>query len=153
MKIKHILLSTLWVAIIWWGIVFMNLGISDKCSADNPNCHENEQSKQFTNKSVQLFSDNALEKSIENWRIPALYFKANWCLNCKLLEEELKEKGFPDWIDIYEVDFDQAQDLRKQYLVNNQHTLLLLNKEKKEIWRDISWNYNKVIETIKKALE
>ena len=74
-------------------------------------------------------------------------------MNCKLLEEELKEKGFPDWIDIYEVDFDEAQDLRKKYLVNNQHTLLLLNKEKKEIWRDISWNYDKVIETIKKALE
>jgi hypothetical protein len=30
------------------------------------------------------------------------------------------------------VDFDQAQDLRKKYLVNNQHTLLILDKEEKE---------------------
>ena len=150
MKIKHILLSTVWAVILGWWILFFNLWLSNKCSASDSNCSIK---KEFTNKSVQLFSDNALEKSIENWKIPALYFKANWCLNCKLLEEELKEKGFPDWIDIYEVDFDQAQDLRQHYVVNNQHTLLLLNKEKKEIWRDMSWDYNKVIETIKKALE
>lgn len=150
MKIKHILLSAVWVVILGWWIVFFNLWLSNKCSASDSSCSIK---KEFTNKSVQLFSDNALEKSIENWKIPALYFKANWCLNCKLLEEELKEKGFPDWVDIYEVDFDEAQDLRKTYLVNNQHTLLLLNKEKKEVWRDISWNYDKVIETIEKALE
>lgn len=150
MKTKHILLSTVWAVILGWGIVFFNLWLSNKCSASDSSCSIK---KEFTNKSVQLFSDNALEKSIENWKIPALYFKANWCLNCKLLEEELKEKGFPDWIDIYEVDFDEAQDLRKKYLVNNQHTLVILDKEKKEIWRDISWNYNKVIETIEKALE
>ena len=150
MKIKHILLSTVWVVILGWGIVFFNLWLSNKCSASDSSCSIK---KEFTNKSVQLFSDNALEKSIENWKLPALYFKANWCLNCKLLEEELKEKGFPNWIDIYEVDFDEAQDLRKTYLVNNQHTLVVLDKEKKEIWRDISWNYNKVIETIEKALE
>ena len=153
MKTKNILLTTLWVVIIGWGVVFMNLGISDKCSADNPNCHVNEQTKQFTNKTVQLFSENAIQETIKNWKFPALYFKANWCLNCKLLEEELKEKGFPDGIDIYEVDFDQAQDLRQKYLVNNQHTLLILDKEEKEIWRDLTWNYDKVIETIKKALE
>lgn len=150
MKIKHILLSIVWAVILGWWILFFNLWLSNKCSANDINCSIK---KEFTNKSVQLFSDNALEKSIENWKIPALYFKANWCLNCKLLEEELKEKGFPDWIDIYEVDFDEAQDLRKKYLVNNQHTLVILDKEKKEIWRDISWNYNKVIETIEKALE
>lgn len=147
---KHILLTTVWAVILGWWILFFNLWLSNKCSASDVNCSIK---KEFTNKSVQLFSDNALEKSIENWKIPALYFKANWCLNCKLLEEELKEKGFPDWIDIYEVDFDKAQDLRKKYLVNNQHTLVILDKEKKEIWRDISWNYNKVIETIEKALE
>lgn len=150
MKTKHILLSTVWAVILGWWILFFNLWLSNKCSASDSSCSIK---KEFTNKSVQLFSDNALEKSIENWKIPALYFKANWCLNCKLLEEELKEKGFPDWIDIYEVDFDEAQDLRKKYLVNNQHTLVILDKEKKEIWRDISWNYNKVIETIEKALE
>lgn len=150
MKIKHILLATVWTVILGWWIAFFNLWLSNTCSASDTNCSVK---KEFTNKSVQLFSDNAIEKSIANWKIPALYFKANWCLNCKLLEEELKEKGFPDWIDIYEVDFDQAQDLRKHYVVNNQHTLLLLNKEKKEIWRDMSWDYNKVIETIKKALE
>lgn len=150
MKIKNIVLTTLWVVILGWWIVFFNLWLSNHCSASDVNCSKK---KEFTNKSVQLFSDNVLEKSIENWKIPALYFKANWCLNCKLLEEELKERGFPDWVDIYEVDFDEAQDLRKNYLVNNQHTLLLLNKEKKEIWRDISWNYDKVIDTIKKALE
>lgn len=150
MKTKHILLSIVWTVILGWWILFFNLWLSNKCSASDSSCSIK---KEFTNKSVQLFLDNALEKSIENWKIPALYFKANWCLNCKLLEEELKEKGFPDWVDIYEVDFDEAQDLRKKYLVNNQHTLVILDREKKEIWRDISWNYNKVIETIEKALE
>jgi len=150
MKIKNIVLTTLWVVILGWWIVFFNLWLSNHCSAADVNCSTK---KEFTNKSVQLFSENAIQETIKNWKLPALYFKANWCLNCKLLEEELKDKWFPDGIDIYEVDFDQAQDLRKKYLVNNQHTLLILDKEEKEKWRDLSWNYDKVIDTIKKALE
>ena len=150
MKIKNIVLTTLWVVILGWWIVFFNLWLSNHGSAADINCSIK---KEFTNKSVQLFSENAIQETIKNWKLPALYFKANWCLNCKLLEEELKDKWFPDGIDIYEVDFDQAQDLRKKYLVNNQHTLLILDKEEKEKWRDLSWNYDKVIDTIKKALE
>lgn len=151
MKQKHIIpLFAIGLIVAGW-VAFFNLWISDNCSANDHSC-QIAQEKTFSNKNVQLFQENAIQETIKAWKLPALYFKANWCLNCKLLEDELKEKWFPDGIDIYEVDFDQAKDLRGKYSVNNQHTLLLLNNKEEEIWRDMSGSYDKVIETINKAL-
>lgn len=152
MKQKHIIPLFAIGLIVAGGVAFLNLWISNNCSANDHSCQIEQQGVAFTNKNIQLFQEGAIDETIKAWKLPALYFKANWCLNCKLLEDELKEKGFPDGIDIYEVDFDQAKDLREKYSVNNQHTLLLLNNKKEEIWRDVSWDYSKVVQTIQKSL-
>lgn len=152
MKQKHIIPLFAIGLIVAGGVAFFNLWVSNNCSANDHACQIEQQEVAFTNNNVQLFKEGAIDETIKAWKLPALYFKANWCLNCKLLEDELKEKWFPDWIDIYEVDFDQAKDLREKYSVNNQHSLLLLNNKKEEIWRDMSWDYSKVIQTIQKSL-
>lgn len=153
MKQKHIIPLFAIGLIVAGGVAFFNLWVSNNCSANDHTCQIEQKEVAFTNKNVQLFQENAIQETIKAWKLPALYFKANWCLNCKLLEDELKEKGFPDGIDIYEVDFDQAKDLREKYSVNNQHTLILLNDKEEEIWRDMSWDYTKVIETIKQTIK
>lgn len=58
-----------------------------------------------------------------------LYFHADWCSTCKRLAANLKEDigEFPEGTIVLEADFDKELQLRKEYNVVNQTTLLVFN--------------------------
>lgn len=58
-----------------------------------------------------------------------VFFHAPWCLQCRQLEADIKDKGVPDGVTIIKVDYDTNQELRKKYGVNIRTTLVLLDKE------------------------
>lgn len=55
-----------------------------------------------------------------------LYFHANWCPVCKVLEPDLRANigTFPADVTILKVDYDQETSLKQQYGVTYQHTFV-----------------------------
>lgn len=71
------------------------------------------------------FTDEALA-SAEGDRV--LFFHASWCPSCRALEESILAEGVPDGVTILKVDYDERQDLRQQYEVRQQTTVVLLDE-------------------------
>ncbi len=53
-----------------------------------------------------------------------LFFHAPWCSQCLALESDILSKGVPDDVTIIKIDYDSHQDLRQQYGVTLQTTLV-----------------------------
>lgn len=92
------------------------------------------------------YTEDNFKKALLWWDQVLLLFKANWCSSCKLLEEEIQEQWIPRWILIMYVDFDKENELRKQYKVNNQHTVIYVDHQWNEINRDLWWDYNQILQ-------
>lgn len=58
--------------------------------------------------------------------VVVLFFKASWCSTCRALDRDITESlgEIPAGVTILTVDYDTALDLRKQYGVTIQHTLV-----------------------------
>lgn len=56
-----------------------------------------------------------------------LFFHASWCPQCRALDADIREKGVPDGITIFKVDYDTASDLRRQYEVTLQTTVVKID--------------------------
>ncbi|WP_353809843.1 thioredoxin family protein [Agromyces sp. SYSU T00194] len=53
-----------------------------------------------------------------------LFFHATWCVQCRALEADILASGVPDGVTVLKVDYDSHQDLRAQYGVTLQTTLV-----------------------------
>jgi thiol-disulfide isomerase/thioredoxin len=53
-----------------------------------------------------------------------LFFHADWCSQCVSLEGDIESSGVPDGVTIFKVDYDSNQDLRQQYGVTIQTTVV-----------------------------
>lgn len=64
-----------------------------------------------------------------------LYFHANWCPVCKVLEPDLRENigTFPADVTILKVDYDQETALKQQYGVTYQHTFVQVDASGAEL--------------------
>lgn len=56
-----------------------------------------------------------------------LFFHAPWCPQCRSLEADILSSGVPDGITVVKVDYDSQQDLRQQYGVTLQTTVVALD--------------------------
>jgi thiol-disulfide isomerase/thioredoxin len=72
------------------------------------------------------YSEAALQ-SAEGTRV--LFFHAPWCPQCRALEEDIEASGVPDGVTILKVDYDSNQDLRQQYDVRLQTTVVALDDD------------------------
>lgn len=57
----------------------------------------------------------------------ALFFHASWCPKCRALDEDLKAEGAPDGLTVFKVDYDSRTDLRQQYGVTIQTTIVFVD--------------------------
>ena len=59
----------------------------------------------------------------------ALYFSAAWCPICTAMDKQIREnmENFPSGVSIFKVDYDTHVDLRKQYQVQGQHTIVFFD--------------------------
>ena len=57
----------------------------------------------------------------------ALFFHASWCPKCRALDEDLLAEGAPDGLTVFKVDYDSRTDLRQQYGVTLQTTIVFVD--------------------------
>jgi thiol-disulfide isomerase/thioredoxin len=57
----------------------------------------------------------------------ALFFHATWCPKCRALDDDLKAQGAPDGLTVFKVDYDSRTDLRQQYGVTLQTTIVFVD--------------------------
>jgi thiol-disulfide isomerase/thioredoxin len=62
-----------------------------------------------------------------------LFFYAAWCPDCQETDKSIQQTGVPEDINIVKIDFDNANDLRKEYGVTQQHTFVLVGADGEEI--------------------
>jgi thiol-disulfide isomerase/thioredoxin len=56
-----------------------------------------------------------------------LFFHADWCPQCRALEEDILAQGVPPGVSIFKVDYDTNQELRQRHGVTLQTTVVLLD--------------------------
>lgn len=67
-----------------------------------------------------------------------LFFHADWCPTCKIIDENILNTWLVEWLTILKVDYDNEKDLRVKYWVTSQSTFVQVdnnwNMIKKRIW-------------------
>ncbi|WP_341975165.1 thioredoxin family protein [Microbacterium sp. LTA6] len=58
-----------------------------------------------------------------------LFFHATWCPQCRALDEQLRNEGSPDGVTVFKVDYDDRVDLRQQYGVTLQTTVVYVGDD------------------------
>lgn len=143
-KLGILLLIFLLFGGIWF---FFFSGSIETCTA-NETCSINLQNTEEKG-DILPYSPENLKTALDNKQKVALYFKANWCVNCISLEQELEEKGIPAQTTLLLVEMEDHKELRKKYQVNNLHTLILLDQHQEEIGRDDSGLYQNIYTLLK----
>lgn len=62
-----------------------------------------------------------------------LFFHAGWCPDCQATDKSIQQTGVPEDINIVKIDFDSANDLRKEYGITQQHTFVLVGPSGEEV--------------------
>ncbi|GAA1057813.1 hypothetical protein GCM10017608_02150 [Agromyces luteolus] len=70
------------------------------------------------------YTDGAIEATAGP---KALFFHASWCPKCRALDEDLNAQGAPDGLTVFKVDYDSRTDLRQQYGVTIQTTIVFVD--------------------------
>jgi len=68
------------------------------------------------------YSEAELAES--GYRTNVLFFYAAWCPECRAFDEAINTSDIPDGVQILQVDYDQATDLRQRYGVTLQSTFV-----------------------------
>ncbi|MFW5702920.1 MAG: thioredoxin family protein [Candidatus Dojkabacteria bacterium] len=82
----------------------------------------------YTDYSPELVSSEAYANRI-------IFFKSDWCPTCSVLDRDIKENlaDIPQGTIILEADYDDETELRREYGVTTQHTLILVDQNGDEI--------------------
>ncbi len=77
----------------------------------------------------QPYSEAALAAAGSDEKV-VLFFSAAWCSTCKVLRDDIaaNQGSIPDDVRILLVDFDDSTELKQQYEVTSQHTLVLVDR-------------------------
>lgn len=83
---------------------------------------------------VDYASDNLLPQGTN-----IIFFAAKWCPSCNALDRDIKANidKIPADVRIHKVDYDTANQLRKQYSITMQHILVQVDSAGREVRR---WN-------------
>lgn len=140
---KLVLVGVAILAILFGVILFDN---SQKSGNVNPSTKN--ESGEITN--YIEYSEVNFANAQKNGRV-VLYFWASWCPTCKVLDQELKEKGneLPNDVTILQVNYDTEKELKKIYGITQQHTLVQVDKDGNEVEKWIGGGF----ETIKQQLK
>ncbi len=82
------------------------------------------------------YSEDKLSSSNTN----ILFFHANWCPSCKVLDDNLTKSEIPKNINILKIDYDSSSDLRKKYWIVIQHSFVQVDENWNMIKKWVGWN-------------
>lgn len=68
-----------------------------------------------------------------------LFFHANWCPQCRKLDQDIRANKLPRGVTIFKVDYDSNKDLRRQYGVVIQTTLVKVDGKGKLIDKYVAY--------------
>ncbi len=76
----------------------------------------------------EWYSASAVQQSLQDGAPVVLFFHAAWCSTCRSLEKDLTASiwSLPANSVVYKIDYDTATQLKRQYGVTMQHTLIRL---------------------------
>ncbi len=101
----------------------------------------------------QPYSEQALEAAGPDDTV-VLFFSAVWCSTCKVLRDDIaaNQQSIPDDVRILLVDFDDSTELKQQYGVVSQHTLVQVDRTGLGIARwELSRSLDELLATIIEA--
>jgi thiol:disulfide interchange protein len=84
-----------------------------------------------------MYSPERFSNSLKEGKTVVLYFHAAWCSTCSSFDQELRANPtLPQELVVLQIPYDTATDLKIQYNVTHQHTLVLLDQSGKtrEMW-------------------
>lgn len=89
----------------------------------------------------QEFDQEAFDVAVAWGKNVVLFFHASRCPSCIALDKDLKENknDIADDTVIFQVNYDEATDLKQEYKVNAQHTLVYVD-ENKEVIKTERWS-------------
>jgi thiol-disulfide isomerase/thioredoxin len=92
-----------------------------------------DQADAAANGSFETYSDDKLAMAADGDVV--LFFKASWCPSCRALENDIRANldNIPADLTILEVDFDSSTELKQQYGVTTQHTLVQIDQNGQQI--------------------
>ena len=81
-----------------------------------------------------------------------LFFHATWCPQCVALDGDIKAEGVPSDITIIKVDYDTNQDLRAEYGVTQQTTVVEVDSGGEKLQNNYIAYADPTLETVLNAL-
>lgn len=77
------------------------------------------------------YSMDAVKAAQAAGKTPVLFFHAAWCPSCRSLDKAIGEQAgmIPASVAVFKVDYDNSADLKSQYGVRTQHTLVALKAD------------------------
>ncbi|EAR25596.1 hypothetical protein A20C1_04996 [marine actinobacterium PHSC20C1] len=81
-----------------------------------------------------------------------LFFHATWCPQCVALDGDIQSKGVPADVTIVKVDYDSNQDLRAEYGVTQQTTIVEVDSSGKKLQENFVAYADPTLQTVLSAL-
>lgn len=92
----------------------------------------------------------AVDQALTDGKKVALFFYASRCPSCRSLDKDLtRSNELPEDTIVFKVDYDTQNDLKKQYGVTSQHTIVLIDQNKNLIQKDTWTKIAKLISLLK----
>ncbi|MGB0119716.1 MAG: thioredoxin family protein [Solirubrobacterales bacterium] len=80
-----------------------------------------------------------------------LFFHAPWCSQCQALEADIEASDIPAGTTIFKVDYDTNQDLRQEYGVTIQTTMVKVDKDGNKVDELVAYD-EPTFESVERAL-
>jgi len=94
------------------------------------------------------YSQAAFDQAADKKRV--LYFHADWCPECHLLNKEFIEKAdqIPEDVVIFKTNYDTETELKKKYAITYQHTFVQVDESGNEVVKWSGGDFSEVISRI-----
>lgn len=107
---------------------------------NNNNVEENTTDNNINRNNIAYsdYSQELFNESIDSNNSTVLFFYADWCPSCKALDDNINNNYsmIPNNVDILRVNYDNEEQLKNEYWITSQHTLVFFN----ENWDQIDKN-------------
>ncbi|MBI2621228.1 MAG: thioredoxin family protein [Candidatus Levybacteria bacterium] len=102
-------------------------------------------------KNYRDYSESNLALSQKNGKTLLFFAALRWCVNCVVLDKEIKERAgeLPRNTTILKVDYDNDKKMKSKHKVTMQSTLILLDENDSELDRWVGGNFDLILEKIK----
>ena len=98
----------------------------------------------------QSYSEANLAAAFEDNRKIVIFFHADWCPTCRVLDGQLSagNEQLPEDLVILKADYDSDVELRRKYGVTQQHTLVQIDSESEEIKKWIGGGVETIVQQL-----